>query len=180
MPQLHANLNKSANVPSVQGGILWEDDVNKAFYLFGGEFQNTPEDFSLWAYDTILDQWNSSSTPTTTKIERVSYGAGTAVNDTGLAYYYGGWLSNRSVPGWTGEGMTTSTLIQYDMVKNKWTNNTGPDNVGRAEGVMVNIPASDGGMLIYFGGISTPYNNETVVGEPMEVSGHYQHERHSP
>ena len=32
---------------------------------------------------------------------------------------------------------------------------------------MVHIPASDGGMLVYFGGISTPYGNETVVGEPM-------------
>ena len=170
MPQLHANLNKSSNVPSVSGGILWEDDVNKVFYLFGGEYKDTPEDFNLWGYDTLLDQWNQSAVASSTAISRVSYGAGTSVNETGIAYYYGGWLSNKTLPGYSGQAMATSTLIQYDMVKNRWKNNTGPDNIGRAEGAMVSIPASDGGMLIYFGGISTPYGNETVVGEPMDVS----------
>ncbi|KAI9811507.1 MAG: hypothetical protein M1832_000882 [Thelocarpon impressellum] len=168
MPMLHAGLNKSASVPSVEGGILWADDVNKKFFLFGGEYQGTPDDFQLWSYDTIGDSWNVSA-PASKQIERVAYGAGVAVNESGLAYYYGGWLGNKSVAGWTGPAMATSTLIQYDMVKDQWTNNTGPDMVGRAEGIMVHIPASDGGMLVYFGGISTPFGNETAVGEPMDT-----------
>jgi len=32
---------------------------------------------------------------------------------------------------------------------------------------MIFIPASDAGMLVYFGGISTPYGNDTMVGMPM-------------
>jgi hypothetical protein len=170
MPQLHASLNKTVSIPSVSGGILWADDVNKVFYLYGGEYQDTPEDFALWGYDTINDRWNQTTTPGSTNIDRVAYGAGTAVNETGIAYYYGGWLSNRTVPGYQGDAFATSNMLEYDMVKNKWKNNTGPDDVGRAEGVMVHIPASDNGMLVYFGGIRTPYDNETVVGEPMEVS----------
>ena len=169
MPQLHDDLNKSAAVPSVEGGVLWADDVNKVFYLFGGEYyQSTPDDFTLWMYDTIYDTWNQSAT-SASQIERVSYGAGLSVNDTGIAYYYGGWLSNQSVPGWGGQAMATSNLIIFDMIQDKWTNNTGPDGIGRAEGAMVYIPASDGGQLIYFGGISTPYGNETVIGEPMQT-----------
>ncbi|KAI9851624.1 MAG: hypothetical protein M1838_003218 [Thelocarpon superellum] len=166
MPQLHDDLNKTSAVPSVEGGILWADDVNKIFYLFGGQYQNAPDRFSLWAYDTLFDKWTQPDNPAE-QIERVSYGAGVAVNETGLAYYYGGWLSNLSVPAWDGQAMATSGLVQYDMVQDVWTNSTGPDGVGRAEGQMVYIPASDGGMLIYFGGISTPFGNESVVGEDM-------------
>jgi hypothetical protein len=40
------------------------------------------------------------------------------------------------------------------MVANLWTNDTGPDFVGRAEGVMVNIPAHRQGLLVYFGGVA--------------------------
>jgi len=29
MPQQYANLSKPANVPSVAGGILWPDTINK-------------------------------------------------------------------------------------------------------------------------------------------------------
>jgi len=56
-------------------------------------------------------------------------------------------LSNRTVPGWTGDPKITSTLIKYDMAGNVWTNNTGPDAIGRAEGVMVYLPASDQGNI---------------------------------
>lgn len=50
-----------------------------------------------------------------------------------------------------------------------WTNNTGPDNVPKAEGVMVYVPASDNGLLIYFGGIIAPFNNATMVESPMST-----------
>jgi len=49
------------------------------------------------------------------------------------------------------------------MVGNSFTNNSAIDSVGRAEGTMVYIPASAGGMLIYFGGAQYPYDNETAI-----------------
>jgi hypothetical protein len=80
----------------------------------------------------------------------------------------GGWLSNNSVPNWGGAPLATSTLIKYDMAANAWTNNTGPDNTPRAEGVMVYIPASNDGLLIYYGGITTT-SNGTILGAPMST-----------
>ena len=49
------------------------------------------------------------------------------------------------------------------MINNFWTNNSGPDTIGRAEGVMVTIPASKQGLLVYFGGVTFPYENATEV-----------------
>jgi hypothetical protein len=97
----------------------------------------------------------------------VSYGAGASISERGEGYYYGGWLSNETVPGWHGDRVATSGLIKYTMDTNTWTNSSGPDNILRAEGVMVYIPAGDRGMLVYFGGISTPYGNSTMVGMSM-------------
>ncbi|KAH8673695.1 hypothetical protein BX600DRAFT_213271 [Xylariales sp. PMI_506] len=167
MPQLYANLSKNATIPSVNGGILWADDVNKKFYLFGGEYYQTPPiDLSLYTYDVINDFWEAPL-DTPQSISGVSYGAGLSVSEKGEAYYYGGWLSNNSVPGWAGSKRATNGLVKYVMDTNSWTNITGPDSIGRAEGVMVYIPASDAGMLIYFGGIQD-YGNGTVVGQPMD------------
>ncbi|KAI9730989.1 MAG: hypothetical protein M1834_005450 [Cirrosporium novae-zelandiae] len=169
MPQLYDNLTKNTSIPSVEGGILWADTVNKLFYLYGGDFyQSAPEEFTFWSYDVIYDQWNLS-TSDTTGLERASWGAGVAVDDIAKGYYYGGWLSNTSIPGWSGDAMATSNLLIYDMIENTWTNNSGPDTTPRAEGVMVYLPISDGGMLVHFGGISTPYapENNTIVGENM-------------
>ena len=52
-------------MPSVSGGVLWPDTVNKVFYLFGGEYPSADElrtrdrqDFTLWLYDTIYNTWN--------------------------------------------------------------------------------------------------------------------------
>ena len=169
MPVLYANLSKNASIPDVSGGILWADDVNKRFYLFGGEYyQSAPTAFNLYSYDAINNWWDSFGPPQQTSISSVSYGAGVAVSDRGVGYYYGGWLSNNSVPGWSGDPIATSGLIRYNMDSNTWTNNTGPDSVRRAEGSMNYIPAGDGGMLIYFGGVTDPYVNGTVVGQPMD------------
>lgn len=166
MPQQYANLTKGSFVPSVSGGILWADEVNKVFHLFGGEYQSSPEDFTLWTYDTILDQWNETSEyqSNVDSIQRVSFGAGTVVQELGLGFYYGGWLSNRSVPSWNGPPTATSNLIRYDMSRGDLNNYTGPDEIGRAEGVMVYLPASDGGLLIYFGGVEAPYANGSFTG----------------
>ncbi|KAF2461305.1 hypothetical protein BDY21DRAFT_83089 [Lineolata rhizophorae] len=166
MPQLHTGLTKNASVPDVSGGVLWADEVNKVFYLYGGEVTESPEDFALWAYDAVLDQWNVTGAPR--DIQRVAWGAGAAVNERAEGYYLGGWLGDMSVPGWEGSPRMTSNLVRYDMETEAWTNNTGPDGAGRAEGVMLFLPASDNGLLISFGGVMDPDNNGTVVGDPMD------------
>ncbi|KAI5456047.1 hypothetical protein BGZ63DRAFT_518557 [Mariannaea sp. PMI_226] len=167
MPQPYANLSKNSSIPSLNGGVLWPDTVNKRIYLFGGEFyQETPSDFKLYSYDILNDQWDSY--PTKSKvITRLSYGAGLSISSRGEGYYYGGWVNNNTEPGWTGNAVTTSNMLVYDMDSNTWSNNTGPDNVGRAEGVMLYLPAGDGGMIIYFGGIRGTGNGHWV-GQPME------------
>jgi hypothetical protein len=170
MPQLYTNLTKNNSIPDVSGGILWADNVNKRFYLFGGEYYQEPPPtyFNLWSFDTLENQWDSFGSPQQTSINSVSFGAGVAISERGEGYYYGGWMSNNSMFGWAGPPIATSTLIKYNMDSNSWTNNTGPDNVRRAEGAMVYIPAGDGGMLVYFGGVTDPYLNGTVVGQPMD------------
>lgn len=164
MPALSANLSKNATVPSVSGGMLWADEVNQVLYLFGGEYTLVPEYFSLWAYDVPMNQWDVTERSTTSSaVEGVAWGAGTTVNGRAEGYYYGGYLNNKTTPGWNAPPWATSSLIKYDMIGNRWTNNTGPDATGRAEGVMVSIPAANQGLLVYFGGVSFPYDNASEV-----------------
>lgn len=140
-------------------------------YLYGGEYyQTSPDSFTNWAYDIVNNNWTTIAPDLTQfSIQRTSYGAGVAVQDIGKGYYYGGWMTNRTVPSFGPNPIALSRLISYDMVKNTWENITGPDSIGRAEGVMTYIPASDGGMLVYFGGIQTPYGNGSWTGVPMSV-----------
>lgn len=52
-------LNKDGNVPSLSGGLLFPDVVNKVIYLYGGEYKyNPPDFFAFWYYDIINDTWN--------------------------------------------------------------------------------------------------------------------------
>jgi hypothetical protein len=149
----------------VSGGILWSDDINKCFYLYGGEYQSNPNDFSFWAYDTILNQWNETEYQSNVNsIQRVSFGAGTQIDELGLGFYYGGWMNNATSPAWKGNPMASSNLIVYDFSDGTLNNNSGPDTTGRAEGSMVYLPASDGGLLIYFGGVEDPNQNGSFVG----------------
>lgn len=171
MPKLYANLSKNNSIPDVSGGYLWPDEVNKKFYLFGGEYFQEPvaPSFILYSYDVLNNYWESLGPAQQASINSVSFGAGATVPDKGQGYYYGGWLSNNSVPGWGGgPPVATTGMVRYDMASNSWTNGTGPnDNVRRAEGSMVYIPAGDGGMLVYFGGVTDPWGNGTVAGQPM-------------
>ncbi|KAF2204718.1 hypothetical protein GQ43DRAFT_468844 [Delitschia confertaspora ATCC 74209] len=169
MPLQYANLTKNSSVPSVSGGILWPDEVNKVFYLYGGEYQGNPEEFTFWAYDTILNQWNVTQFKSNVNtIHRVAFGAGTVMEDLGRGFYYGGWLNNKTIPGWTGPPIATNNMIEWDMTRSTLNNNTGPeDGIGRAEGVMTYLPASDGGLLVYFGGIEDPYKNGSFVAANM-------------
>ncbi|CAD6450397.1 6d24870f-1839-4286-ab4a-165537742161 [Sclerotinia trifoliorum] len=167
MPQLQANLSKNASIPNVSGGVLWGDEVNKRFYLFGGDnFGTWPSSPNLYSYDMLYNQWEDFGPPNN-GVTSVSYGMGVGISDLGQGYMLGGWQSNASIPGWSGPPIATNGLIKFDYQSGTWTNNTGPDRTGRAEGVMLYLPASRTGILVYFGGIQTPYNNQTVVPSPM-------------
>ncbi|TVY65699.1 Kelch repeat-containing protein, partial [Lachnellula suecica] len=168
-PQLHANLSKNSTIPDVSGGILWPDEVNKRFYLFGGDnFLTSPSAPNLLSYDAFYDKWDSYGTPSQ-GIQSPAWGAGVGISDVGEGYLLGGWLSNTSVSGWTGAPFATNSMLKYDMDQQTWTNMTGPlDNQPRVEGVMVYIPASDSGMLVTFGGMTVD-SNGTTQAAPMET-----------
>ena len=178
MPQLYANLSKNRTIPSLHGGVLWGDSVNKRVYQFGGEFPGrdlTTPFRGIYAYDILDDQWDffgldHVSQPASTVIYRTSYGAGVAIPERGEGYYFGGWISNRSEPNWGATPVATSYLVKYEMDRNLWTNSSGPaDRVGRAEGSLVYVPAGDSGMLVYFGGVRDKFGNGTVIeGQPMD------------
>ncbi|KAM0347165.1 hypothetical protein ACHAPU_005106 [Fusarium lateritium] len=169
MPQPYANLSKNSTVPDVSGGIFWPDTVNKKIYLYGGEYNGvTPWGFDLYAYDIINDEWDNLGVSKTDDIIGLSYGAGVSIPDRGEAYYYGGWMNNATDATWgNAPQVPTSYLLRYEMDTNSWSNDTGPDNTGRAEGVMVHIPAGDGGMLVYFGGIRAT-DDGVWEGQPMD------------
>ncbi|KAF2651405.1 hypothetical protein K491DRAFT_665552 [Lophiostoma macrostomum CBS 122681] len=158
-------LTKNATVPSVAGGILWPDTANKILYSYGGEYGNgQPEDYKMWYYDIVYNTWNVSNS-TETDIQRAAWGAGATAQDRALGFYYGGWLNNKSVPYYASE-TALSTLLIYDMLADTFRNETGPDDIPRAEGAMVYLPTG-AGMLVYFGGIQQPYGNSTIEGANM-------------
>jgi hypothetical protein len=165
----------------VSGGVLWPDDANKLFYLFGGEYANTEEvknrdeqGFTLWLYDTLYDTWNQSKYHASQEAVRwPAFGAGT-VSDVGIAYYYGGYLSNTSDYGTDGQRVMQNSLITYDMDGGRWDNNTW-DNTRRAEGSLIYLPASEGGMLLYFGGLETDETNGEVGYVSSFMSAEHRH-----
>ncbi|KAK5746447.1 hypothetical protein LTR17_000827 [Elasticomyces elasticus] len=166
-PTEYANLSKPSYVPSVSGGVLWADSVNEVFYQYGGEYNWTsppPSQYTLWKYDVVFDTWNATGAG---GIQSVSWGSGTVVDDDrAIGFYYGGWQSNATTLGWNGNALAQSGLISYDMLKNTWTNTTFIDNTPRAEGALFYIPASDKGMLVYFGGVQKN-SNGNYTGVPM-------------
>jgi hypothetical protein len=99
---------------------MWADDLNKRIYLFGGEFyEEPPTHFNLFAYDVLENQWDSFGPPRNPSISGISYGAGVSVLSRGEGCYYGGWMSNTSVPDWGSRpSVATSNLVKYDMNSN--------------------------------------------------------------
>lgn len=79
-------------------------------------------------------------------------------------YYYGGWRSNASELGFNGDATMQSDLITYDMNTNKWRASVFVDDTPRAEGALFYLPASDKGMLVYFGGVQNASNSSTTTG----------------
>ena len=156
-------------MPVVSSGVLWPDQANKLFYLYGGEYSSTTEVQSfetLWFYDTFRQTWNRSRFGAldqgTNPITWPASGAGT-VDDDGVAYYYGGYLNNKTMPGWSGGAQMMNSLVAFDMNKNTWYNRT-IDEVPRAEGSLHYIAAGKQGSLIYLGGV------EQVAGQRQYVS----------
>ncbi|KAK5131537.1 hypothetical protein LTR08_000864 [Meristemomyces frigidus] len=156
---------------TLDGGFLWADTVNQVFYLYGGEYNSTtppPSQFTLSAYDALYDMWNATSNVAASGVSSVSFGAGAVVDDRALGYYYGGWQSNATTLGWNGNPIAQPGLIQYDMLGKTWTNSTFIDGTPRVEGVLFYIPASDGGMLVYFGGVQRT-SNGSYTGVPLDT-----------
>ncbi|KAL2073942.1 hypothetical protein VTL71DRAFT_11268 [Oculimacula yallundae] len=170
VPQIYANLSKNASLPSVSGAVLWQDNVNKRFYLFGGDYSDiSPNTPNLISYDTLTNDWHELGPPNK-PIQNIAYAGWVAISELGQGYILGGWLSNNSVPGWSGTPLATNSLVKFNMDTNDWSNNTGPaDSIPRAEGVMVYVPASDDGLLIYFGGVTAPFNNGSILAAPMSL-----------
>lgn len=160
-------------MPSVSGGVLWPDDTNKLFYLFGGEY-NTANDVqaftTLWLYDVIYNTWNRSSASdgSLTGMNWPAMGAG-VVTDTGTAYYYGGYLTNLSMSKWSGDRLMLSSLTSFNMNTRSWSNDT-YDQTPRAEGTLHFIPASAGGMLVYFGGVEMNNGVRAYVSPSCQIS----------
>ena len=154
-------VDQDPNVPLVSNGVLWPDNVNKLFYLFGGEHndyedlrsKNSGGRFTLWYFDTIYNTWNMSSYHSSQQsVKWPVLGAG-AVSEAGTAYHYGGYLTNLSDFGRQGPPVMQSALISYDMNKRAWINDTGGNPTPRAEGSLHYLPTSDAGLLVYFGGL---------------------------
>jgi hypothetical protein len=136
--------------------------VNKAFYQWGGEYPDgsAPKDFGIWTYDVLLDQWNVTDYKSSEKNwQRPAYGAGTQVDSRGLGFWYGGYISNRTTPGYKGPPVALNSMVQFDFTTGNLRNSTHPDGIGRAEGQLLYLPASDGGLLVYFGGVEDTYRN---------------------
>lgn len=145
-------------MPSTSGGVLWPDDTNKLFYLFGGEYDNSNDVqafTTLWFYDVMYNTWNRSSASdgSQTGVNWPAFGAGT-ITDTGIAYYYGGYLTNKSVFKWTGGRLMLNSLTPIISLVCP-APSFHIERTPRAEGSLHFIPASANGMLVYFGGVET-------------------------
>ncbi|RGP81467.1 hypothetical protein FLONG3_405 [Fusarium longipes] len=171
-PNLTITLSKNDSIPSVNGGVLWGDDVNKRFYVYGGEWNGgfAQDPYSLLSYDIIYDKWDDFGAPDIAPPPKVaSYGAGVGVSETGVGYYLGGWVSNASMSGWTGERTMTSNFYSYSYDSGEFQQAASPDKYPRAEGGMVWIPAGDSlGVVVYLGGIFDPHGNGTEAPQPFD------------
>lgn len=124
--------------------------------MFGGEDTSglTTSDFTLHSYDIAYNKWDNYGEPDIGSLKIASYGAGVGISETGQGYYYGGWITNASMKGWTQGKTMSSAFYKFEYDTNKTTApNTPDDGLPRAEGAMVWIPAGDSGLLVYFGGL---------------------------
>ncbi|KAH7400836.1 hypothetical protein DE146DRAFT_781627 [Phaeosphaeria sp. MPI-PUGE-AT-0046c] len=153
LPSIHYAPSKQHQVPAVSGGTLWADEINSRFYAFGGYHSDgAPPAFKTWTYDTSQNKWETVDTLGDTA-SYVAHGMSAIAPDSGRAFYLGGYHDSTTDVGWTASKRYTTNLVEFDMVSRQYTNRSGPDNYGRGEGLMVFVPASNTGLLIYFGGV---------------------------
>lgn len=163
LPNMSAGLTKNSSVPSVSGGVLWADEVNKRFFAFGGYFPNSlPTPFATWSYRTDHDAWDMVATDSNPNY--LAYGMGAVAPEAGVGYYLGGYQDNQTTDAWTGDRLYSPNLVEFDMVKSQYRNISGPNAVGRGEGLMVFVPASISGILVYFGGVLQDPSTREIIG----------------
>ncbi|CAH0028906.1 unnamed protein product [Clonostachys rhizophaga] len=171
-PNFKIGLSKNDSIPTVAGGALWPDSVNKRFYLYGGEQMSgfPKRSYRILSYDILNDQWDDFGEPNTSPAPEIAgFGAGVGVSETGMGYYYGGWVSNKSMNGWTKDRTMSSNFYSYSYDRGKFDRMQSPDDHARAEGGMVWLPAGDtSGVLVYMGGLVTPYDNGTTAPQPLD------------
>jgi hypothetical protein len=153
MPKMTIAPPKNSTIPALAGGALWSDAINDKFYTFGGYFPaSDPIPFQTWAFHDAHGTWTPVLTQGT-NVSYVAHGMSAVAPDAGVGYYLGGFQDGGTTKGWSASRLYTPSLVQFDLVSWTFTNGTGPDGNGRGEGVMVFIPASTSGLLIYFGGL---------------------------
>ncbi|RMJ15809.1 hypothetical protein CDV36_004512 [Fusarium kuroshium] len=159
-------------IPSVNGGILWGDEVNKRFYLYGGEWNDgfALRSYHLFSYDILGDKWDDFGTPDISPPPSIaSYGAGVGVSQTGMGYYLGGWISKASMTGWDDPRTMSSNFYAYNYDTGEFTNLESPDKQARAEGGMVWLPAGDAlGLLVYMGGLVSEEGEDSEDPQPFD------------
>ncbi|KAK6533997.1 hypothetical protein TWF281_005337 [Arthrobotrys megalospora] len=177
-PQITDRLRKKpSDVPSLAGGALWADSINKRLFLYGGRFtDSSPSPFELWSYDAIYDTWAAFNETRDTSgalidVPRLYNGASAVDEAAGMAYYFGGWISSESEYGYEGRDVAVAGLLVYDMVNNNWDNQTFDRGMGRrAEGVLLYVPLGDGGWLISFGGVRVSEDGERTAVPMSEIT----------
>jgi hypothetical protein len=164
MPKLSID-DATPPFPIVAGGALWADTINSKLFAFGGYFpESTPVPFQTWSmYESSSGSrsWKTETVQGDT-MSYVAHGMAAIAQDAGVGYYLGGYLDEGTIPGWNTERMYTSSLVSFDMVAGNYVNATGPDGMGRGEGLMIFMPASTAGILVYFGGLIQDWETGTV------------------
>lgn len=121
------------------------------------------------SFDTIHNNWSViDNDPSLDSITSPSFGASAVDQNSGVAYYYGGFIrEGASNPRQGGARTPARALVRYDMVQNQWKNVRVFDNTARSSGALFYIPASDEGMLVYLGGVQFDDRNNSYSGLPM-------------
>lgn len=121
------------------------------------------------SFDTIYNNWSViDNDPSLDFIKAPSFGASAVDQNSGVAYSYGGFVREGASNPRQGGGRTPAReLVRYDMVQNQWKNVRVFENTARSSGALFYIPASDEGMLVYFGGVQFDDRNNSYSSSPM-------------
>jgi len=65
------------------------------------------------------------------------YNAGIGISETGQGYYYGGWISNASMHGWTGNRTISKSFYRFEYNSNRTIVVNSPDALPKAEGAII-------------------------------------------